>query len=137
MKTPIGLIIKDLIRKNNFSVEKIASQFGSSRQDIYYTYRREHLPKNDLEKWAGLFEISVEELEGLQDAQNKNEANIMEGVFDEIRKEVAEIRKTLKEKDEEVRKTISEKDEQIRSLHRLLELSMGKPLGEPFLALVA
>jgi transcriptional regulator with XRE-family HTH domain len=120
-KVPIGVIIKRLVDKNNLSAKYLADKTGLTRQGVYATFKRAHMHEGDLEKWANVLNVTVQDLlmtNFASDLPNKSADN---GSFgNEV---LQNIQKLLEEE-------IKEKNEQIRALQEALKESqqMAKAL---------
>lgn len=120
-RVPIGLIIKEIVKKNNLSVSKIADKLGMTRQAVYSTYLRSNMHEGELIKWAEVLNVTTDDLSTInfgRDLTNKSADN---GSFgSEV---LQNIQKLLEEE-------IKEKNEQIRALQEALKESqqMAKAL---------
>lgn len=113
-KTPIGMNIKKLVKKNNLSVQILADKLGISRQAVYNTYHRSDMHEGELKRWSKAMNVTIDELTNESfnsELTNKSSDN---GTFgNEV---LQNIQKLLEEE-------IREKNDQIRALQEALKES--------------
>lgn len=120
-RKPIGLIIKEIVEKNNLSTTKISKELDMSRQQVYNTFKRSNMHEGEISKWAAVLGVSTETLSDDHFYDAPSNKSVDNGLFgSEV---LQNIQKLLEEE-------IREKNEQIRALQEALRESqqMAKAL---------
>lgn len=135
MKTPIGLIIRQLIEEKNLSIPVVAERMGMSRQNVYQNFGRKSLTQDQLEKWANALGVNANELTerqnlSVQKSESSNEsvafgAEVAARIEDHFRK----IEDFYQEQLRAYLEQLKAKDQQIEKLLGLLGKSKGAPAG--------
>lgn len=111
----IGLIIKDLMEKENIDASKLAKRLGRSKQAIYDMLQKEDINTSLLKKLAVIFDVPVTVF--LEEDSSKSQTginNVMigrdnkgsiltsdcQGKLDDALLEIKHLRERLKDKDE-------------------------------------
>ncbi|WP_353720200.1 helix-turn-helix transcriptional regulator [Dyadobacter sp. 676] len=116
-RPPIGLIIKTIIKQKNLSPTRIARDLGISKQQVYNTYVRASLQEGEIDRWAEVLGVSVDELVNYQfEPSNGSDADGSSEVLDLIKKM---FEQELKEKNEQIRAL----QENLRASQEALKLS--------------
>ncbi len=138
MKTPIGLIIREVIEEKNLSIPDIAVKMGTSRQNVYQTFGRKTMPANQLEKWSSVIGITVEDLLKKQNLSTNNQnKSIDSGAFGQevLDKVIEELKNQYEARIHELKDQIGDLREQLKFNREMVQAfkegQLGKSKGTP------
>lgn len=126
-KIPIPLIIKEIIDEKNYSVSYIAEKLGKGVHFVYDTFKRKSMKVDELDIWAAVLGVSVEEIIERQFPKNPEFESMNLEIDSKISDDYLKLLvKELKERIKEQNLTIATQSETIRVL-------LGKSEAVPFL----
>lgn len=100
-KIPIGLIIKEIIKKKDLDISQVAKQLGIARNTVYQVFGRSRLSDEDLMSWSKVLGVAISDI---TDRQNI-ESSVMshEKLPDDyLMKYVAELEARIKEQSQQL-----------------------------------
>jgi len=95
-KIPIGLVIRQIIKENNFSAIDIAGKLGVSRQAVYQAFSRDKMNQEERRVWAKALEVEVDEFDKRSSSVlSSNSNDYLMKYIEALERRIAEQERTI------------------------------------------